>query len=60
MIKKFDFFRIFEFFRTFFWNFSIFREFFDINGYFFNKNQYFLYIWGPQGPPNRLGGPGGP
>ena len=60
MTGKVDFLRIFEFFRVFFRNFSIFREFFDVKGYFFIKNQYFLYIWGPQGPPNPLGAPGTP
>ena len=59
MTGKVDFLRIFEFFG-FFWIFSIFRDFFEIKGYFFLKNSYFLYIWGPQGPPNRLGGPGDP
>ena len=60
MTGKVDFLRIFEFVRDFFWKFLIFRDFFDIKGYFFIKNKYFLYIWGPQGPPNRLGGPGDP
>ena len=38
MTGKVDFLRIFEFFLIFFWNFMIFRDLFDIKGYFFIKN----------------------
>ena len=60
MTGKVDFLRILDFFRNFFRIFSIFRDFFDIIDYFFIRNWYFLYIWGPQGPPNWFGGPGDP
>ena len=30
----------------------------DMFGYLFIKNWYFSCIWGAQGPPNQLGGPG--
>ena len=50
MIKKFDFFRIFEFFRVFFRIFSIFRDFFDIKRYFSLNVLFFVYLGTPGAP----------
>ena len=56
MTRKVDLLRIFEFFRFFFGFFRFLAIFLILKAIFSLKLDIFSCIWGPQGPPNQLGG----
>ena len=60
MIKKFDFFRIFEFFRFFFGIFRFFTICLILKAIFSLKIDIFYIFGGPRGPPIDWGAPGIP